>query len=314
MIGNNDGFITLCFSSFDRFFDTSIYCNHCLFDCLINTGMPYHITVCIVHNDEIILILINGSYQFIFYFISTHFRLQIIGCHLRRRNQNTVFVFIRSFTTTIEEESYMSVLFCFSDMKLFQTFGCQIFTQSIHYVLLIKQYMNSFERSVIRSHTVVLQSGYGMHSRFRHILLGKNHGQFFGTVVTIIKENNHITFFDRTIYIGICNRFDKFIGNPFIIRLLHSLDHIRRFFSHTVHQQIISFFYTLPTFITVHSIVTSDDRSYLTGRLCTMRFQLFDKTFTALRIRITTIHETVYIRILNTVFFGYIAKFEKMVQ
>ena len=45
----------------------------------------------------------------------------------------------------------------------------------------------------------------------------------------------------------------------FIVRFLHSLNHIGSFLTLAVYQQVIGFLYTFPTFVTVHSIITTDD-------------------------------------------------------
>ena len=276
--------------------------------------MTYHITIGIVHHDKVIFILVDGSHQFIFHFIGTHLRFQVVSCNFRRRNQDAVFVIIRSFTTTVKEECYVSIFLCFGNMKLFLSVSSQILAQRISHVFLIKQDMHTLERSIVRSHTVVLQSRYCVHACFRHILLGQNYSQLFGTIVTIVEEDHHVTFFDSTVYTGIHNRFDKLVRYPFIIRFLHSLHHVGSFLTNAVYQQVIRFFHTFPAFVTVHSIITANDGSHFTGRLGAMRFQLFDKAFTALRVCVTSIHKAMNESVLNIIFFSNIAKFEQMVQ
>ena len=130
--------------------------------------------------------------------------------------------------------------------------------------------MNALERSIVRSHTVILQPRDGVHTCFRHILLSQYNSQLFGTVITVIEEDNYITFFDCSVAVGIHNRFDEFICNTCIIRLLHSLNHIGSFLTYAVYKQVISFFYTFPTFVTVHSVITADDRSNLACRFLTV--------------------------------------------
>ena len=159
----------------------------------------------------------------------------------------------------------MCIFLCFGNMKLLQTFGSEIFTQSIHYIFFIEQDMNAFKRSIIWSHTIILQPRNSMHTCFRHILLSQYYSQLFRTVITIIKEDNNIAFFNCTIHIRINNRLYKFVSNTFIIRLLHCLNHICSFCTNTVYQQIICFFHTFPTFIAIHCIIATNDRSNLTG-------------------------------------------------
>ena len=48
----------------------------------------------------------------------------------------------RSFTTTVEEESNVSIFLCFSDMELIQSFGSDVFAQCVGNVFLVEQDMN----------------------------------------------------------------------------------------------------------------------------------------------------------------------------
>ena len=264
--------------------------------------MAYHIAVRIIHYDEIELLGIDSLNQFILYFVSAHLRFQVIRSNLRRRNKNTFFRIVRSFATAVEEECYVSILLRFGDMELSFTVGSQIFTQCILHVFLIEKDMYTLERSIVRSHTVVLQAGNSVHALFRHILLSQDDSQFLGTVVTIVEEDNHVTFLDSTVAAGIYNRLDEFIGYTFIVRLLHGLNHIRRNLSLTVYKQVVSHFHTFPTLVTVHGVETAYDGSNLTGRLFAMRRQLFDEALTALRVGIATVHEAMDKCILDTVF------------
>ena len=45
-----------------------------------------------------------------------------------------------------------------------------------------------------------------------------------------------------------------------------------------------------------------------------MSLQLLDKSFTAARIGVTTVHEAVDKRIFQTIFFGDVAQLEQMIQ
>ena len=314
VVSNDDNFIIISFGSFYSIFHAVVNSFYCFFDSFINTSMSYHITVSIVYYDEIVLLSIDSFNQFIFHFVSTHFRFQVVSSNFRARNQDTIFVIVRSFTSTVEEECYVSIFFCFSNVELSLSIGSQIFAQCILYIFLIEQDMNTLERCIIRSHTVILQSRNSLHTCFRHILLSQYNSQFLCTVVTIVEEDNYITFLDSTIEVCINDRFDKFISYTFVVRFLHSLNHISSFLSSTVYQQVVSFFYTFPTFVTVHCIETTNNRSNLTSRLCTMSCQFFDKSFTTLRVCITTIHEAVDKCIFQSVFFSNVAQFEQVIQ
>ena len=123
--------------------------------------------------------------------------------------------------------------------------------------------MNALERCIIRSHTVILQPRDGMHASFRHILLSQYDSQLFGTVVTVVEEDHYITLFDCSVAVSVYNRFDEFVCHAFVVRFLHCLNHISSFLAYTVYEQVVCFFYTFPTLVTVHCIITADDRSNL---------------------------------------------------
>ena len=217
VVGNDDYLVIVGFGSFHRIFHTFVDSFYGFLNGFVNTGVTHHIAVRIIHYDEIELLGIDGLNQFIFYFVSTHFRFQVIRSHLRRRNKDTFFRIIRSFATAVEEECHVGVLLRFGNMELGLAVGCQVFAQGILYVFLIEENVHTLEGSIVRSHAIILQTGNSVHSLLGHILLSKHDSQFLGTVVTIVEEDNHITFFDGTVYGRVIDRFDEFVCNTFII-------------------------------------------------------------------------------------------------
>ena len=314
VVGDDDYFIIVCLGSFNSIFHTFVDGFHCLLDSFVDTGMSHHITIGVVHHDEIELLGLDSFNQLVLHLVRTHFRLQVVSGNLRRRNQDALFSIVGSLAATVEEESHVCILLCFGNVQLGLAIGSKIFAQCVLYILLIKKDMYTLEAGVIRSHAVELQARNGLHALFGHILLGEDNGQFLGTVVTVVEEDYNITFLDGTVEATVHNRLDEFIRNAFVVGLLHSLDHIRSDLPFTVYQQIVGNLHTFPTFVTVHGIETSHDGSNLAGRLLTMGSQLLNEAFTALRVGITTVHKAVDEGILDTVFLGNIAEFEQMVK
>ena len=68
----------------------------------------------------------------------------------------------------------MSVLLRLGDMKLCFPVFSQVFSQCVLDVFLVEQDMDPFERSIVRSHAVILQTRDRVHTLFRHILLGQH--------------------------------------------------------------------------------------------------------------------------------------------
>ena len=208
----------------------------------------------------------------------------------------------------------MSVFLGFGNVQLSLMRFRQILAQRVMYILFVEKNMNTLERGIVRRHAIVLQTGNRVHTGLGHILLREHNRQLFGAVVTVIEENNHVTLLDSPVASRVYDRFDKFVGYIGIIRFLHGLHHIIRFTTDSVYQKVIGFFHPLPAFVTVHRIISSDNRGYLSGRFSAMSLQLLDKSFTAARIGVTTVHEAVDKRIFQTIFFGDVAQLEQMIQ
>ena len=203
----------------------------------------------------------------------------------------------------------MSIFLCLGNPQLFQTGLTDHLSQGILYILFIKQNMQTFKSSVVRSHTTIIQRHF-LHLLFGDIPLGQSNSQFFGAVVTVVEENHHITRFDHThrpmVASDMYDRFDKFVGNPFVIRLLDTYLHMLRRSPDPIHNQIIGFLYTLPTIIPIHSIITTDDRSDPSGRFVHMSLQFSYESQSAFRIGIPAIHKTVNKSFGYSKFFRYI--------
>ena len=209
----------------------------------------------------------------------------------------------------------MSILFSFSDVKLSLAIGSKVFAESILYVFLVEEDVYTGERCIVRSHAIVLQVLDSMHTLFRHILLSEDDSQFLRTVVTVVEEDHYVAFLDSTVYSRIVDWLDEFVCHAFVVRFLHSLNHVSSILTLAFYQEVVSFLHTFPTLVTVHGIETAHDRSDGTCALSTMSSQLFDEALTALRVSITTVHEAVDEgTFAYTIFLGDIAKLEQVVE
>src|SRR5205807_39149 len=75
--------------------------------------MPYHISVREVEDDSLRLPCTQTRYNRLSNLVGTHLRLQIIGRHFGRRDQQTVFPGKGCFHTPVEEICHMSIFFRF---------------------------------------------------------------------------------------------------------------------------------------------------------------------------------------------------------
>ena len=315
VVSDDDYFIIVSLSRFYSVLHTFVDSNDCLFDSWVDTSVTYHVTVSIVHYDEVELLSTDSFYQLILHFVSAHFRLQVVSSYLWRRNEDTFFVIVRSFTTTVEEEGYVSVLFSFSDVELSLAVSSEVFAQSILNVFLVEEDVNTLERCIVRSHAVELQVLDSHHALFRHIFLSQYDSQFLRTVVTVVEEDHYVAFLDSTVYSRIVDWLDEFVSYTFIVRFLHSLYHVSSILTLTCYQEVVSFLHTFPTLVAVHGIETAYDRSDSTSALSAVSSQLFDEALTALRVSITTVHEAVdECTFAYTVFLSDIAKLEQVIE
>ena len=168
---------------------------------VIDTGVTHHVTIGEIHNDEIVLLGIDGTNELVLHFISRHLRLQVVSCHLWRGNQDTVFPIERLFTTPIKEECNVSIFLRLCSVKLLFTQLRKIFAEGILHVLLGEENIDTRERSIVRRHAIIFQCRNSLHAFLGHILLSEHRSEFLRTVVAEINKDDHITLFDNTVYL-----------------------------------------------------------------------------------------------------------------
>ena len=124
--------------------------------------------------------------------------------------------------------------------------------------------MQTLERTVVRRHAAVVQALNGLHALLRHILLRENNRDLFRAVVAIVEEDHHIAFGDTSVAGRIHQRLHELIGIFMLLRMaviatLHGLYHIGFLAAFAVDELVIGYLDTLPAFVTVHGIETTDN-------------------------------------------------------
>ena len=153
-----------------------------------------------------------------------------------------------------------------------------------------------------------------MHAFLWHILLSQHLGQLLGTVVTIVDEDDDITFLDGTIYSRVVDWLDELVGHALVVAFLHSLYHIGSLLTLSVNEQVVSFLHTIPTLVTVHGVETTYDAGDVSVVLLTNSLHFLDEALTALRVSVTTIHETVNVCLLQAILLTDFDQLEEVVQ
>ena len=112
VVGTDKHYTVHFLDCFNRLSDTLIHYLYSLYSCRFHCSMSDHIRVCKVDDYNIVLTALYSTYKLVTNLISTHLRLEVIGCHiLRRIYKDSVLTLIRLFLTAVEEESNMCVLF-----------------------------------------------------------------------------------------------------------------------------------------------------------------------------------------------------------
>ena len=311
VVCNNNHLVAILLCRLHNLRNALVNSLHSLHDCIVDTGVANHITISEVQADKVVLLLIESINQLISNLVSAHLGLEVVSCNLGRSNEDTILTIELLLTATIQEEGNVSVLLGLGDAQLLQTERRNVLTDSVIYVLLIEEDVQTLEVCIVRSHTAVVER-QSVHTLCRHILLCQRNGNLARAIITIIKEDNHIVSLDLTLGIAILvyanDRLHELIGHTLVVRALHSCNHIGCVLTDTIHEQVITNLHTLPALIAIHSVVATYDRSDLTGRLRHVSLQSLDKALTALRVGVTTIHKAVNVSILDAVVLRNVAK------
>ena len=94
-----------------------------------DAGVTDHVGIGVVADDRIVLAFLDSRDQFVGHQRRVHFRLQVVGGHHGRLDQDTILVLERRFLATVEEEGDMGILLGFSTVELFITRHTDYLTQ-----------------------------------------------------------------------------------------------------------------------------------------------------------------------------------------
>ena len=122
--------------------------------------------------------------------------------------------------------------------------------------------MQTLKRCIVWSHTAVVER-HCVHTCLRHILLCEHLCNLTSAVITVVEEDNHIVWLDSADSVALCvnshDRLDKLVGYTLCIRLLNCTNHIGSLLTYTINQAVVSNLYTLPTLVTIHCVVTTNN-------------------------------------------------------
>lgn len=150
VVGDDDSLVIIGLGSLDNLLYTVVDSPHCFGDGMVNTCVTHHVTIGKIHHDEIILLRIDSTDELVLYLEGTHLRLQVVGCHLRRMNQNAVLTLERLLAAAVEEESHVCILLRFGCMQLTLAEPAEILAQGIYDIFFREEYVYPLEVGIIR--------------------------------------------------------------------------------------------------------------------------------------------------------------------
>ncbi len=271
------------------------YCFHCRFE---HARMSHHIAVRKIEDHNVVFLQFDQLHRLCAYLRRAHFRLEVIRCDLRRRDEHSVLSLVRLFYAAVEEEGHMRILLCFRDAELLFALFRKIFPQRIPEHLRLIGHMHVLERLIVLCHTYEKGGEIGVRKAVE-IRLCDAARQFARTVRAEIKKD------DRIVCLKLCDRFAVFRDDYglyelvvllFVVGGLHCLGCVRRVHALSFYDRVIGKLHTLPAVIPVHCIVTAHDRRDPAHTdLFDFCLELFNETLSAVRRYVAAIHQAMYV-------------------
>ena len=174
VVSGDEDYIVVFDSLSNDFLYTAVDALDSLDDSVIYTCVADHVTICVVQDNEIFLVAVDSFDKFLGNDRCAHFRLEVVGRNLRRRNQNSVLVLERSLAAAVEEECHVSIFLSLCDTELTETCFRYDFSESVFYDFLVEEDVKALECSIVWSHAAVVEVRDDVHSLLRHILLCEN--------------------------------------------------------------------------------------------------------------------------------------------
>ena len=315
MVGNDDGFVASLVGCRHHFLHTLVNSLHGLFDGFVDTRVAHHVAVGEVDHDEVVLVFLDGGYQFVLYFVSRHFGLQVVGGHLGGSHEDALFAFIGRFASAVEEEGNVGILLRFGRVELLESPVGEVFAQRIGDIFLRVEDVNVLETGIVGSHAVILQAGDGVHACFGHVLLSEHDGEFLGAVVAVVEEDDNVAFANGAVNGCIVDGQHELVGDVGIVAFLHGLHHVGSLLALALHEQVVGFLHAFPALVAVHGIEAAHDAGNVRTVGVAYALKLFDESLSALGVSVAAVHEAVYESLVfQSVGLADFNEFEKVVE
>ena len=219
--------------------------------------VTYHVAVCKVEDDHIVLAALNCGNDLLCNLVRAHLGLQVVGCNRRRFNEDPVLAFVYLFNAAVEEEGYMSVLLGFCDSELFHAEARDILAHCVGKSLRLERNLNVGHGRVILRHANVGEGEEAV-SSLKAVKVGVNQraGDLTRAVGTEVVENYTVVRLDCRAALYNAG-YNKFVGNILLIAVLDRADGALCLNAFAVYHCGVRLFNALPAVVTVHRVVTA---------------------------------------------------------
>ena len=121
VVSNDYRVVAMAFRRFHYVAHAIVDCSHGFLYRAVDPGMAYHVAVGEVDHDEVERLLVYFRHEFFRNLVRAHFWLEVVGCHLGRRDEYALFAGPLGLTAAVEEERYVGVFLCFGYVELPQS-------------------------------------------------------------------------------------------------------------------------------------------------------------------------------------------------
>ena len=270
-------------------------------DCSLEyAGVTYHIAVCEVEDNNVVLAGQDALYALLGNGRLAHLRLEIIGCNLRGRNEGAILARVLLLNAAVEEERNVCVLLGLGNAELGHTQIGDIFTERVLQALRLEGDLHARNSSIILRHADVVDLRlYAL--KAGELRINECTGDLTRTVGTEVCEDDRVVVLDGRA-LGNDNRNNELVGYAVCVGLLHSLVCGSSVLAFAECDSVVRLLYAIPAVITIHCVVTAGygcDAADLDS--VDLGLQAVDILDTGLRRRVAAVHEAVEANLAQTI-------------
>lgn len=315
MIGSDEENVAVLLSSLENGTDGSISGLNTLDSGLIDTSVANHIGGSEVVHDKIELLLSDALSHLLTDSGSRHLRLEIVGSNTGGGDKLALLAGELLLNTTVEEEGNVSVLLGLGNVALLELLLAKPLSKNVTHVLGRESNGEGIVGLVLSHGGEVSVLGVREVRDDRAVEVTQELSDLTNTVGTVVEEEEGIVILETTLIAVDNDGLQELVVLTSLVAGLDGSDGVGGSLTLTLDETVQGNGDTLPSLITVHSIVSADNGSDLTK---TNRLGLVEKllhvTSSRLGVGITAVTEEVDVDLRNAHLLSNIEKNEEVVH